>query len=36
MPEMDDWQRFQWRKKGWLLGTMAFIGLSAIVIFSGC
>jgi hypothetical protein len=32
----DDLQKFQLKKKLWLLGSMAIVCLLAIVIFSGC
>jgi hypothetical protein len=32
----NDLQRFQWRKKLWLFGSMAIVGLIAIFYFAGC
>jgi hypothetical protein len=37
MPDnQHDLQRFQWRKKLWLFGSMAIVGLVAIFFFAGC
>lgn len=32
----DDLQRFQWKKKLLLFGSMTVVGLAAILLFAGC
>ena len=33
---LNEQQRFQWKKKLLLFGSMVIVGLAAILIFAGC